>query len=348
MHPIFRNRSWLAVYLVACAASGGILATLLRIAGGALDWKETLAVTEPLFVFFAFVCLTPWYSCRQLPLASTNLFKLAAYHASAALLATALWIALARAIGYALNLGSRLDAAIPPLVAIGFLMYLLSVALHYVALAMEETQRAALEARDAQLRALKAQVNPHFLFNCLNSIIALTPSDPARARAMCIRLADFLRSTLGLGERENVAWSEELDLTQAYLDVEQIRLGSRLRVEMHVEEDCRACLVPPLILQPLIENAVKHGIATLVEGGTIRVESFVRDGQLRVTVENPFDPQAPAPRHGLGLRNLHRRLQTRFGSGAQVAPRAEGNRFLVNMAVPCQIGPEHEPAYADR
>jgi LytS/YehU family sensor histidine kinase len=204
---------------------------------------------------------------------------------------------------------------------------------------MEEYQRAALEARDAELRALKAQINPHFLFNCLNSVFALTASDPAQARAMCIRLADFLRSTLGLGERENVAWGEELDLAHAYLDVEQIRLGSRLRVEMQVEEGCRSCLVPPLILQPLIENAIKHGIATLVEGGTIRVESFVRDGQLRVTVANPYDPQSPVPRHGLGLRNLRMRLQTRFGTLAQVAPRAEGNRFLVHMTVPCHMGP---------
>jgi LytS/YehU family sensor histidine kinase len=272
-----------------------------------------------------------------LPLASTNKFRLAAYHAGAAVLATALWIALARVIGYALNLGNRLDPVISPLIAIGFLMYLLSVALHYVALAMEESRRAALEARDAELRALKAQINPHFLFNSLNSIIALTASDPDGAREMCIRLADFLRSTLGLGERENVAWGEELNLTQAYLDVEQIRFGSRLQVEMHVDEDSRNCLVPPLILQPLIENAIRHGIATLIEGGTIRVESLVRDGQLRVTVENCFDPQSSVQRHGLGLRNLRMRLESRFGPVAHVAARVEGNRFLVNMAVPCQV-----------
>lgn len=337
MHPIFRNKGWFAAYIVAGTGLGGILAALIRLASGTLAWKEALAITEPLFVFFAFVCLTPWYVCRQLPLASTNKFRLATYHASAAVIATALWIALARVIGYVLDLGHRLDPVIAPLIAIGFLLYLLSVALHYVALAMEESQRAALEARDAELRALKAQINPHFLFNSLNSIIALTSSDPGRARQMCIRLADFLRSTLGLGEREDVAWGDELKLAQAYLDVEQIRFGARLQVEMQVDENCRECLVPPLILQPLIENAVKHGIATLVEGGTIRVESLVHDGQLRVTVENRFDPQSQVQRHGFGLRNLRRRLETRFGSLAQVAARVEGNRFLVNMAVPYQI-----------
>jgi two-component system, LytTR family, sensor histidine kinase AlgZ len=337
MHPIFRSTGRFAAYILVSAVLGGILAALIRLSGAPLHWKETLALTEPLLVFFAFVCLTPWYVCRQLPLASANKWKIAAYHPSAAVLATALWIALARVISYVLDLGNRLDPLIPSLTAVGFLLYLLSVALHYVLLALENSRQAALEARDAELRALKAQINPHFLFNSLNSIIALTASDPGKAREMCIRLADFLRSTLGLGERESVAWSEELKLAEAYLDVEQIRFGPRLQVEMHVDEDCRKCLVPPLMLQPLIENAVRHGIATLVEGGTIRVESRVRDGKLNVTVENSFDPKAGVQQHGLGLRNLRMRLENRFGSLAQLAARAEGNRFLVNIAVPCHI-----------
>ncbi|HEY7335076.1 MAG TPA: histidine kinase [Bryobacteraceae bacterium] len=339
MHPIFRKRSWFAAYLVLWLALAGTLAALLRVPGAALAWREALLVAIPLCLFFAFVCLTPWYMGRQLPLASTNGFKLGLYHASAAILATALWIALARAIGYSLNLGARLNAGIPPLIAVGLLLYLLSVALHYVLLAFEISRQAALGARDAELRALKAQINPHFLFNSLNSITALTTSDPGRAREMCIRLSEFLRNTLGLGERESVAWHEELDLAQAYLDVEQIRFGSRLRVEVHADEACADCQVPPLVLQPLVENAVKHGVATLVEGGTIRVDSRVRNGQLRVTVENCFDPDSPTPRRrGMGLRNVRSRLETRFGAAGRLAARADGNRFRAEIAVPCESG----------
>jgi two-component system, LytTR family, sensor histidine kinase AlgZ len=138
-----------------------------------------------------------------------------------------------------------------------------------------------------------------------------------------------------MGEQDTVAWHEELSLTQAYLDVEQIRFGSRLQVEMQTAEDCRNCRVPPLLLQPLVENSIKHGIATLAEGGTIRIQSMLRDGQLRVTVENCFDPQSLALQNGLGLRNLRMRLETRFGSAAQLETRSEGNRFLVEMTVPC-------------
>src|SRR6185436_18911903 len=112
--------------------------------------------------------------------------------------------------------------------------------------------------------------NPHFLFNCLNSISALTASDAARAREVCVRLSEFLRNTLGLGERESIPWKEELELARTYLEVERVRFGARLQVEMDVDDACVECKVPPLVLQPLVENAIKHGIATLVEGGTVR------------------------------------------------------------------------------
>jgi two-component system sensor histidine kinase AlgZ len=336
MHPIFRNQKWFAAYAGLWVVLGVMLAGLLHLPG-ALTWRETAALAGPLCFFFAFVCLAPLYMCRQWPLGSSGMTELLLYHLGAAVLATALWIALAGLVAFALALGARLDPEIPHLVAVGLLLYILSVALHYMALAVEASRQAAIDAREAELRALKAQINPHFLFNCLNSITALTTSDPGRAREMCIRLADFLRNTLGLGERESVEWHEELDLAQAYLDVEQVRFGTRLLVEVDVDEACADCLVPPLILQPLIENAVKHGIATLVEGGTIQVRSHVRDGWLEVSVENGFDPESPSPRRsGLGLRNVRTRLERRFGPAAKLAAQSRENRFRAEFAVPCR------------
>jgi two-component system, LytTR family, sensor histidine kinase AlgZ len=337
MHPLFRSRQWFAFYLVAWLAVLDVaLAALLHLPG-ALGWRESFALAVPLCLFFAFVCLTPWYMCRQLPLRSAGIGEMLSYHLGAAVLATALWVALARLVGSSLALGSRLDPEVPYLITVGLLLYVLSVALHYMALAAEESRQAILDAREAELRALKAQINPHFLFNCLNSITALTTSDPGKAREMCIRLADFLRSTLGLGERASVAWHEELDLAQAYLDVEQVRFGSRLHVEMSVDEACADCLVPPLVLQPLIENAVKHGIATLVDGGTIQVQSRVLDGLLEVSVENGFDPESPSQRrNGLGLRNVRTRLERRFGGLARLEAGARANRFRAEFTVPCR------------
>ncbi|MEP7351616.1 MAG: histidine kinase [Acidobacteriota bacterium] len=333
MHPILKIKNGLAVYL----GSWAILSAILLIAlPGNLRWDEALLVMGPLCLFYSLLCLTPWYVCRVMPLESTSAIRLAVNHVGAAILASALWVGLARIIGETLSLGDRLDDAILELIAVGVLLYLLSVALHYMFLAVEASRVAAIEARDAELRALKSQINPHFLFNCLNSISALTAVDPAKAREMCVRLSEFLRNTLGLGEREHVTWREELQLARNYLEVEQVRFGARLQVDMDVDHSCTDCQVPPLLLQPLVENAIKHGIATLVEGGTVSLISRLVGNQLEVSVENAFDPEAPPPRRsGLGLRNVRDRLYTRFGSSAQFATTSENNRFRVEMKFPC-------------
>jgi hypothetical protein len=340
MHPLLLNRTTLAVYLTVWAGLALALAALLRVPA-ILAWRDAFLLSGMLCALLAMLCLGPWYTCRTLPLTTTRRWRIAYNHGAAAILVTAFWIACAR--GLAALLGVQLGAELPILIAVSLLLYYLSVAIHYAYVAVESSRQAALEARDAELRALKAQINPHFLFNSLNSIAALAVSDGARARDMCIRLSDFLRNTLGLGERASIPWKEELELVRAYLDVEKVRFGARLAVDMNIQEGCRDCQVPPLVLQPLIENAVKHGIATLVEGGTIRVasaflpsESKIR--RLKVTVENDFDPDSPAPRrHGLGLRNVRSRLETRFGNSASLVAGAQDNRFKAEMVFPCHI-----------
>src|SRR5437588_10599314 len=151
--------------------------------------------------------------------------------------------------------------------------------MYYVLLTNEATHEAEkrevearLLARDSELKALKTQVNPHFIFNCLNSISALTSSDPAKAREMCILLAEFLRRTLGLGEKALIPLRDELALLHAYLSVEQIRFGSRLKLEESTDSGSLDCLLPPLLLQPLGENAIRHGVAQLTEGVKIRID----------------------------------------------------------------------------
>ncbi len=346
MHPLIplRNKTNLVIYIGLWWVLGALLTILLRLSTG-LTATEASLVGGPLCALYALVCLTPWYMCRSLPLATTSPMRLLVNHIGAATLATALWIAAARGLEILLGAPSALNPAIPYLIVVGLLLYLLSVALHYMLLAMEASRLAAIQARDAELRALKSQINPHFLFNCLNSISALTATDPAQARAMCIKLGDFLRNTLGLGERETVSWKEELALARTYLDVERVRFGNRLQVEVDADEACQECRVPPLVLQPLVENAIKHGIATLVDGGTIRLEARLDEQRklLLVTVENPYDPDAPpARRSGLGLRNVRSRLETRFPSGAffRAAPIAEDEtspRYRVEMRMPCEF-----------
>jgi signal transduction histidine kinase len=334
MHPIFQSRGALATYVALWLVLAGLLAALLRLAGDA-TWYEAVLLTTPPCMFYAIMCLTPWSSCKVLPLTSAW-WKLAANHLGAAVLACALWIGVARVVSVVFDLDRQLNPAIPHLIAVGLLLYILSIASHYVLLALDASREASLLAHDAELRALKSQINPHFLFNCLNSISALTTSDPGKAREMCVRLSEFLRNTLGLGERESISWKEEIELARTYLEVERVRFGTRLQVEMDIQESCTQCRVPALVLQPLVENAIKHGIATLVDGGVIRLESRLNGGTLEVSVENGFDPEAPAPRRsGLGLRNVRDRLRMRYGGTAGVVTSVENNVFRAEMRFPC-------------
>jgi two-component system sensor histidine kinase AlgZ len=139
--------------------------------------------------------------------------------------------------------------------------------------------------------------------------------------------------------RERGPLSEELSLAHNYLGVEQVRFGGRLRVEQQIAPECEAGLVPPLLLQPLVENAVKHGIASMVEGGTIRLEAWRVENALHISVENPFDPEgATARRNGLGLQIVKRRLLARYGDRADMAAESGERRYRVEIVMPYETG----------
>jgi signal transduction histidine kinase len=347
MHPLLATKGRIALYLLAWLPLGGLLGYLLKTTGN-LSWLEAAALALPLALFYAFVCLAPWYMCRVLPLGPSQIPALLGNHIAAGAVAGLLWIVLAMLLALGLSkyyprVNERFSPQLPLVFGIGVLLYLLAVALHYMLLSLESSkeaetreQEARTLAREAEIKALKAQINPHFLFNSLNSIAALTAVDGVRAREMCIKLSDFLRSTLSLGEKTSISLREELALAKAYLDVEQVRFGARLRIELDTDPGCDACVVPPLFLQPLVENAVKHGIAGLVEGGTIRLEARCGDGWLRVKVQNEFDPDAPpARKHGLGLQNVRNRLRALYENQARIDTEVGDNRFVVEVDLPC-------------
>jgi LytS/YehU family sensor histidine kinase len=190
-------------------------------------------------------------------------------------------------------------------------------------------------AREAELRALRAQVHPHFLFNSLNSISALTTANPNNAREMSIRLANFLRKTLKFGGSDHVTVMEEIALVEDYLSIEKIRFGERLMFEKDIDPGVLPCLVPPLILQPLVENAVNHGIAHIPEGGTIRLRAAGNDQTLRITVDSPVDPDYVSPRKGgLGLENIRKRLEVTHGSGGKLRTEMVSGRFIAEITAP--------------
>lgn len=202
---------------------------------------------------------------------------------------------------------------------------LAGIALRYLYLAQElrQRQRAELEAR---LQALQARIRPHFLFNSMNSIASLIGIDPVAAEAAVEDLADLFRASLGEAEAE-VTLAEELELCRRYLRIEQLRLGPRLQLDWQLDALPPGLPIPSLSLQPLLENAVYHGIQALPEGGVIRIEGSQAEGWVELSVSNPVPApeRARAPGNRLALDNIGRRLQALYGEGAGIeAARRDG------------------------
>jgi two-component system sensor histidine kinase AlgZ len=354
MHPILANRERLAIYMLGWLILGGLLAAVVALPK-IFTWTEALALSIPLTLLYGTICLSSWYLCRVFPLERTGWPQLLILYAVAGLLTSALWILIGN--GWVMGLerfallapmSKRFVAITPFLVGIGVILFTLTVAVHYLIITFEATKEAEqrelqsrILAQEAELKALRAQINPHFLFNSLNSISALTTQNPSAARAMTLRLADFLRKSMRLGAQEMIRLEEEVSLSLNFLEIEQIRFGSRLKVEENMDDLCKTCLVPPLILQPLTENAVHHGIARLVDGGTIRLGAEWRGSVLHINVENPTDPDHPrAKKNGVGLENVRKRLNALYGTDARLLTEEKEGCFRAEISIPAQTAPE--------
>ena len=201
----------------------------------------------------------------------------------------------------------------------------------------ERLLRAEAEAREARLSALRYQLNPHFLFNSLNAVstLVLEGNAPAATR-MLAQIGELLRTSLDNETVLEVPLSQEIAFTEQYLAIEQIRLGERLRVDVAISPETLDALVPSMLLQPLVENAVRHGIASVVEGGTIAIRSEFHDSQLQIVVKNSgvVAAREDKPMNGIGLSNTIERLKTLYGLEQKftlVWPRAGGCEVIVEL-----------------
>jgi two-component system, LytTR family, sensor histidine kinase AlgZ len=347
MHPILASFRKLGLYLLGWSPLVVLVADQLKSSG--LPLHEAVALAIPLSLLYAFICLSSWWLCRLQPLRGRGLERALTTHMAAGVVASAIWIVIARglAAGLAgLHLLSSphglLMRAAGDIFGLGVLLYLLTVAMDYVLLAVEASRQAEAReaeaqilAREAELRALKAQINPHFLFNSLHSISALTTLDPARAREMCVLLGDFLRYTLGLGEKSTIPLGDEIELVNRYLRVEKVRFGQRLEMQEDIDPEALGVRIPPLLLQPMIENAVAHGISGLPEGGWIRLRARQQQDDTEIVIENKFDSDAPpSRRNGVGLENVRRRLAACYGARAHMSVASEGDCFRVSLLLP--------------
>lgn len=319
---------------------------------GMASWPEAVLVTAPMALLYAFMCLSAWYVCLAAPMRGQSVSRLLTTLLVAASLSSLVWFAMGEVWVLSIEpwldfpgLNDRYTAQFAPIFLNGVLLFLLAAAAHYILITIDESravEKRALElqvlAREAEIKALRAQIDPHFLFNSLNSISALTISDPQGARSMCLLLADFLRTSLVLGGKQQIPLAEELRLVESFLNIERVRYGKRLSVVRQVEADCSGCLIPPLLIQPLVENAIRHGIAPLVEGGTIHLDVHREGPAVEILLENPVDSSGDTPARegaGVGLENVRSRLAKLFSNQAHFAVSRDEGRFLVRLRFPC-------------
>lgn len=242
-----------------------------------------------------------------------------------------------------------LHSVLPWQVASNFFLYGLVAGLSYAirgAWSAREgrvlTERAERLRAQAELAALRAHINPHFLFNTLHSVTQLVRSDPARAEGALERLSDLFRYALRLDREqvELVSLEEEWRFTERYLWLEQMRMGDRLHVQADLSDDALACTVPPFTLQPLVENAIRHGVAPKPRGGTIRIHGHERDGVLHLEVADDgmgADAAAITGSAGVGIRAVRQRLEARHGARADVRVDADQHGVRIALALPAQL-----------
>lgn len=187
---------------------------------------------------------------------------------------------------------------------------------------------------EARLLALQARIRPHFLFNSLNSVLSLMRDDPKRAETMLENLSDLFRAVLS-DSRSLVPLAQEIELAKSYLAIESIRLGERLQVQWHCDSAPMKAMMPPLVLQPLLENAVIHGIAPRSEGGVIRIKAFKEAGDLNLLVSNPRPEGAPLLEgNHMALQNIKDRLELHYDVEAQLKVVESTDEFVVHLRIP--------------
>lgn len=243
------------------------------------------------------------------------------------------------------NYESFFSQSVPIRFAIGFLvigcMALISV-LWYTIQDQREIEKRKTEAeklsREAELYKLRQQLQPHFLFNSLNSINALIGSQPQQARTMIQQLSDFLRGTLKKEEHQWTSLEEELQHLQLYLEIEKVRFGHRLSTEIKNETDGLNLQLPAMLLQPVVENAIKFGLYDTTGDITISIEAKKDDGNLVVQVKNPFDPETSSPKKGtgFGLNSVQRRLYLLFARNDLLNTESKGQVFITTIKIPQQ------------
>ncbi len=348
LNPITKNRKHLIAYFLFWLLVS-ILQTMVIHWTKGIDWLPAFIESFIYGVGFGVVGLSIWFVVRFTGLEFSNLWNALMNHIGAASILIFIWVAVCYTINAAItrspyNLFSMSMSEIGWRLALGFVYYLV-VALNYYLLIFyqnyKEKELAELEVKallkESELSMLKAQLNPHFIFNSLNSISALTLTRPEDAHEMIVKLSTFLRHTIGHSETELVTIQKEIETITLYLDIEKSRFGDRLQVEIYgLETLDKEVKVPNLILQPLVENAIKYGVYENIETSLVQISLAINDPFLEVTIVNNCEKTPAKKGKGIGLKNVKGRLSYLYERNDLLSTHETNDQFQVTLKIPQQ------------
>jgi sensor histidine kinase YesM len=301
-------------------------------------------------IIFAVIGMGLWYMVRFSDLQTRQTGELVLYQVSGLALTLLVWLGLGFVILKQLfsdNAGyiAFLRESISFRVIAGVLYYSLMVTTYYLIINYRELkEKSEREARltallkETELSMLRSQIRPHFLFNSLNSISSLTMTNPARAQEMVIKLSEFMRNSLNLSEEMLSTLEKDLHQAELYLDIEKVRFGDKLVIEVEIGEGAPQWKIPAMILQPLLENAIKHGVYEASDRVKVRLTAAVEDEQLKIVISNDVDPEGkPRKGTGTGLRNVEARLVNHYGQSRLMSLVKSERYFEVTLRIPKDV-----------
>ena len=342
-HPLTNNYRLLIFYAIFWVVIG-LTYLILQVFWYNVPLIYSILDTSTTYLLFPLLGSSIWYSIKYNTLEDASIGSLLLFHFIAASILCGIWVAISYAIFRPFfNQGNDfLRNSLPSKIFAGYIMYAIYLVFFYAInyyqslkekIKKESEYKALL--RESELQALKSQINPHFLFNSLNSISSLTVSDPEKAQEMVINLSTFMRYSLMHNEKEMVSFSRELENIKLYLSIEKIRFGKKLNAEFEIDLHCMEAEIPNMILQPLFENAIKYGVYETTEQVTIKTICECDGNILKITIVNDYDASTIKRRgEGIGLRNIRKRMEIIYNQPDLMKISDHKTSFEVQLTVP--------------
>jgi two-component system, LytTR family, sensor kinase len=345
-HPVFLNTRSVSVYFGLWALIMGVHFSIFYFFYY-FPIEVSLADSLVFNVLFCGVGISMWYIVRYSIPDQKNIWNVVFNHLSFLTLTLVVWNGLSYTILSTVFSSNKvymdlLVVSIPNKIIIGIIFYIVIALVYYLFIYyMNLQEKVKIESRlrmvlkETELNMLKSQINPHFLFNSLNSISSLTITDPGKARDMVIKLSDFLRYSVSNNASSFTTLETEMANIRRYLEIEKVRFGDKLLFAFKLDGSCRTHQIPVMILQPLFENAIKHGVYESTEQVSIEMDCAYKEGYLEIRIVNDFDPNArPRKGTGIGLNNIRERLRLLYKNDKLLRTVVDGTRFSVYLSLP--------------